>query len=272
VIRRNEQTVAAIKALKAEHPLWGYRRIWAYLKYRQGMPVNKKRIYRLMKEQELLVTREYKNKAKRTSYRPKPQPIRPDHIWGTDMTKIKINGWGWFYLVIVLDWFTKEVVGYCLSLRCTTEEWLQALHMAVNDRFPGGIKDTMQHQLNVVSDNGCQPTSQRYMCECATLGLNQIFTTWSNPRGNADTERFIRTLKEDLLWCHDWDNPFDFEHALSQWVNKYNCDYPHQSLGYMTPSQFYLESATSGGSQKAPKRGAISSNNRSCIPTCFTLA
>lgn len=272
MIRRNEQTIAAIGVLKAEHPLWGYRRVWAYLKYRQGMPVNKKRVYRLMKEQEFLVTREYKNKAKRTSYQPKPQPVRPDHIWGTDMTKIKINGWGWLYLVVVLDWFTKEVVGYCLSLRCTTAEWLLALNMAVNNRFPGGIKDTMKYQLHVVSDNGCQPTSQRYMRECAALGIDQIFTTWSNPRGNADTERFIRTLKEDLLWCHDWDNPFDFQDALSQWIDKYNCDYPHQSLSYMTPRQFYLGSAPSGGSQKAPKRGALSSNNRSCIPTYFALA
>lgn len=262
----------AILSLKAEHPLWGYRRVWAYLRYRQGVLINKKRVFQLMKEHNLLVTKENKNKAKRAFSRPKPQAVRPNHIWGTDMTKIKIAGWGWLYLVIVIDWFTKEVVGHCLSLRCTTAEWLMALNMAVNNRFPGGIKDTMKNQLHLVSDNGCQPTSQRYMRECATLGIDQIFTSWSNPRGNADTERFMRTLKEDLTWCHDWDNPFSFQKALNQWIEKYNSDYPHQALNYMTPKQFYLESATSGGSQEAPKRGALSSNKQSQVLTCFALA
>jgi len=49
--------LAAIENIKAEHPLWGYRRVWAYLRYRQDIPVNKKRIYRLMKENDLLVTK-----------------------------------------------------------------------------------------------------------------------------------------------------------------------------------------------------------------------
>jgi len=56
VIERNQVLLAQIKEIKTGHPLWGYRRIWSYLKYRQGIPVNKKRVYRLMKEQNLIVT------------------------------------------------------------------------------------------------------------------------------------------------------------------------------------------------------------------------
>jgi len=57
--------------------------------------------------------------------------------------------------------------------------------------------------LFLVSDNGCQPTSLSYMQACSTLGIKQIFTSWSDPKGNADTERVIRTLKENLLWPYD---------------------------------------------------------------------
>ena len=59
VIARNEQLLAHIKEIKTDHPLWGYRRIWSYLKYREHIPANKKRIYRLMKEQNLIVTQIY---------------------------------------------------------------------------------------------------------------------------------------------------------------------------------------------------------------------
>jgi thymidylate synthase ThyX len=60
VTQRNQALLDQIKELKTDHPLWGYRRIWSYLKYRQGMPVNKKRVYRLMKEAGYLVTKNYK--------------------------------------------------------------------------------------------------------------------------------------------------------------------------------------------------------------------
>ena len=127
VIERNESILASLKELKADHPLWGYRRCWAYLYYRQGIMVNKKRIYRLMKENGLLVTKINKYRAKRKISRPKPKAFYPNHIWGTDMAKINIGSWGWYYLVIVLDWYTKEIIGYCLSLQSKSKDWQKAL-------------------------------------------------------------------------------------------------------------------------------------------------
>lgn len=186
-----------------------------------------------------MVTKTNKNKAKRTSKRSKPRATRPNQFWGIDMTKIKVSTWGWLYLTIVLDWCTKEIVGYSLSMQSKTDDWLDALNQAVNNRYPEGIKDKMSQQLYLISDNGCQPTSQRFMKDSATLGVKQIFTTWSNPKGNSDTERVLRTLKEDLVWPYDWDNPFDFQRALHQWIHDYNNDFPHQSLSYKTPTEYF---------------------------------
>ena len=75
------------------------------------------------------------------------------------------------------------------------------------------------------------------MKACSQLKIKQIFTTWNNPKGNADTERFFRTLKEDLVWTHDWSIPFEFQQDLDQWNLDYNTDFPHQSLAYKTPAQ-----------------------------------
>jgi putative transposase len=86
VDKRNAMILNHIKDLKADHPFWGYRRCWAYLYYRQGLLVNKKRIYRLMKEHHLLVGKKSRNRAKRTVFHPKPRASYPNQIWGTDMS------------------------------------------------------------------------------------------------------------------------------------------------------------------------------------------
>jgi transposase InsO family protein len=243
VIERNQSLLQEILAIKTDHPLWGYRRIWSYLKYRQGIPVNKKRVYRIMKEQNLLVYPEVRLKAKRGPIKPKPVASRPNEFWGIDMTKIRMNTWGWLYLTVVLDWYTDEIVGYSLSLQSKTDDWLNALEMATNNRFPSGIRESLKEQkLFLISDNGCQPTSQRFMMSCSLLGVKQIFTTWSNPKGNSDTERVMRTIKEDIVWPYDWDNPFEFEVRLAKWINDYNTDFPNQALGNLTPRQFYEKS------------------------------
>ena len=240
VIERNKELLSQIKGIKNDHPLWGYRRIWSYLKYRQGIPVNKKRVYRLMRENDMLVTPQLRHKARRGPIKPKPVACRPNQFWGIDMTKIRMNTWGWLYLSVVLDWYTKEIIGYSLSIQSKTKDWLDAVEMAINNRFPSGIRESIKEQaLFLISDNGCQPTSQRFMMNCSLLGIKQIFTTWSNPKGNSDTERVLRTIKEDIVWPYDWDNPFEFEAALGKWIHRYNSDFPHQSLNNMTPRQFY---------------------------------
>lgn len=238
--RRDQELLTMIQPIKIDHPLWGYRRIWSYLKYRQNYSVAINRVYRIMKEHQIIVTKNQRLRARRGSMRSKPRSHQPNHFWGIDMTKIKIYPWGWLYLTVVLDWCTKEIIGYSLSIQSKTDDWLSAVEMAVNHRFPEGIRESLkEHSLFLISDNGCQPTSQRFMMNCSILGLKQIFTTWSNPKGNSDTERVLRTLKEDLVWTHDWNNPFAFSEALKNWIVAYNTDYPHQSLNNMTPKQYF---------------------------------
>ena len=239
-VKRDLRLLSMIEPIKTDHPLWGYRRIWSYLKYRQEYPVGINRVHRVMKEHDMLVTPQVRRRAKRGPIKPKPVASRPNQFWGIDMTKIKIAPWGWLYLCLVLDWHTKEILGYSLSLQSKTDDWLDALQAAVNSRFPAGIREAVKEQrLFLISDNGCQPTSQRFMMSCSLLGLKQIFTTWSNPKGNSDTERVLRTLKEDLIRTHDWDDPFALSEALNAWIHAYNTDYPHQTLKNMTPRQYY---------------------------------
>ena len=230
----DRELVASIKELKRKHPFWGYRRVRAWLKYREGLPASYKRVYRLMKEHGLLVPQK-RYKAKRQPTGRKPRAERPRQFWGIDMTKFIIPGLGWAYLVIVLDWFTRKVVGWRLALRCRTKEWQQAVEEAVLQEFPHGVRG---QDLKLVSDNGCQPTSRSFLKVTATLEIEQIFTSFNNPKGNAETERFLRTLKEELLWLEEFISLEEAHEQVSAWLSFYNTSYLHSALGYKSPLEY----------------------------------
>ncbi len=233
---RNRQILEQINQLKGEHPLWGYRRVWAYMKYRQGYQVNKKPIYRLMKENRLLVSQIKQLKAIRKKYPEKIRASAVNQVWAVDMTKVMITAYGWISVIIVLDWYTKKIVGWYCGETSTTRQWLSALNLAIVKQFPTGIREN--GTLHLVSDNGSQPTSGKFINEASILGIKQVFASYNNPKGNADTERVIRTLKEDLVWTREWTSIYEFTEELTNWINRYNDAYPHPSLGYMTPVEF----------------------------------
>jgi len=233
VVIRNKYILERIKSIKAEHPFWGYRRVWAYLRYIDGLIVNKKRIYRLMRENNLTVKPNTRLIAKRVSDRPKPRPNRPKQWWGIDKTKVLANT-GWIYVVIVLDWYTKKIVGHYSGRQARTAEWLEALEKGLNREFPGGVRG---HGLKLMSDNGSQPTSLSFIKACSNLEVEQVFTSYNNPKGNADTERMIRTMKEELFWLREWENERELSLELDKWIEYYNKNYLHSAHGYRTPIQ-----------------------------------
>ena len=235
VAARNIALLGRIQALKADHPFWGYRRCWATLRYVDGLPVNKKRVLRIMRDTGLLVKPNLRLRVTRTPTTRKPRATAPNQWWGIDMTKVLVESFGWVYVVVVLDWYTKKFVGYHIGLQSTAQHWLQALDMAVNRQFPEGVRG---HELHLMSDNGCQPTAVAFMRTCGQLGITQAFTSYNNPKGNADTERSIRTLKEECLWLREWTSPFELAEAVARWLESFNVSYLHSSLGYRTPEAF----------------------------------
>ena len=237
VSERNTPVVKRIEEIKGDHPYWGYRRTWAHLKFVDGLSVNKKRIFRLMKNHHLLVKAGAKLKATRI-VRSKPRPDRPSQWWGIDMTKVMVNDFGWMYIVVVLDWYTKQITGYYTGMQCVSKHWLEALEEGVKKQFPDGVRG---HGLHLMSDNGSQPTSLNFMRTCKCLDIQQAFTSYNNPKGNADTERVFRTMKEELLWLREWRSPFELTDALKNWIAYYNKEYLHSALGYKSPDQFKEE-------------------------------
>ena len=161
-----------------------------------------------------------------------------NQVWGIDMSKVMIENFGWIYLVIVIDWYTKKIVGYSLRFQSKTKDWLDALDQGLNNEFPKGSRGK---KLKLMSDNGSQPTSIEFIRSCGELEIEQVFTSYNNPKGNAETERVIRTLKGDCVWPYNFTRADEFEEKLKIWIKNYNEDYPHSSIGYKTPAECLAE-------------------------------
>jgi putative transposase len=103
VAERNDGILRRVHELKADHPFWGDRRVWAYLRFVEQLPVNKKRSVRLLREPRLLVKPHRSLKAKRTPSKSQPRPTTPNQWWGLEMTKVLVEGFGWISSVVGLD-------------------------------------------------------------------------------------------------------------------------------------------------------------------------
>jgi putative transposase len=139
---------------------------------------------------------------------------------------------------VVLDWYTKKIVGYYTGMQYRGQHWLEALDEAVNLQFPDGVRE---HGLCLLYDNGSQPTSVGFMKACRELNIHQVFTSYNNPKGNADTERVFRAMKEELLWLREWTSPFELADRLKDWFSYYHGSYLHSALGYKSPIKFEEE-------------------------------
>ena len=198
-----------------------------------------------MREHNLTVKQKL-YKAKRTPQRSKPRPTRTNQWWGIDMTKFLIDKLGWVYMVVVLDWYTRKIVGYHIGLRSKSTDWLLALDMAVKEQCPDGARE---YDVHLMSDNGSQPTSVAFINACAVLNIDQAFTSYNNPKGNANTERVIRTIKEDCIWINEWGSLNEAQSAIEHWIHDYPIRdglrhihlYPHSALDYLSPVEFELQ-------------------------------
>lgn len=112
-----------------------------------------------------------------------------------------------------------------------------------------------------MADKGCQSASLAFMQAAAALGIRLAFSSHNNPKGNADTERFIRTLKEGLAWLREWSFQTSLIAALEPWIRHYNSAYLYSCLGYTPPETFeknYFTNLSRNTLLKTPaKSGAV---------------
>jgi len=231
----DQALVEAIRQLLADGPFHGegYRKVWARLRF-AGIRTSKRRVLRLMREHDLLapgrVGRAHGPKAHDGTIRTE----RIDEMWGTDLTAT-LTGEGQASIFVTVDHGSTECLGIHATRRATRFEALEPLRQAVRFAF-GAFAEGIAGGLKVRHDHGSQFVAHDYQREIAFLGIESSPAFVREPEGNGCAERFIRTLKENLLWVRHFDSIEELRQALQAFKETYNRTWIVERHGYRTPA------------------------------------
>jgi transposase InsO family protein len=244
--RRDEQlTVHIREAHRQSRGTYGSTRVRRDLVGR-GFAVGRRRIARLMRLDGLAGC--HPRRFRNTTDSAHSQPIAPNvvarrftatapnQLWVTDITYVRT--WeGWLYLAVIIDVFSRRVVGWAMADHLRTELILDALAMALGERLPG--KGLVHH-----SDRGCQYASGDYRARLKSRGILCSMSRRGNCWDNAMAESFFATLKNELIYRQTWTTKRQARSAIAEYlVCFYNSHRRHSALGYMSPMQYERDHA-----------------------------
>jgi putative transposase len=228
-----------IEQIVVEYSRYGYRRVTWQLK-REGWEVNHKRVARIMREESLqcqVKRRWVKTTDSDHGYRVYPNRlkgldvVRPNQVWVADITYIRIVV-GFLYLAVVLDLFSRKVIGWALSDQIDAELSVEALKMALEQR--GSAKGCIHH-----SDRGVQYACHAYVDELEAAGLQISMSRKGNPYDNAAAESFMKTLKHEEVHLWDYQTVEDVKKRIPYFLEEvYNKKRLHSALGYCPPTEY----------------------------------
>lgn len=235
-----------IEKIVYRQPGYGHRRVTKQL-HRDGLIINKKRVLRIMRDHSLLcqIRRAFKvTTNSKHGFRRYPNlakgfvPTAPNQLWVADITYIRILT-AFVYLAVILDVFSRKVIGYALSKSLEKELTLQALRMAIDQRRP-------PEGCIIHSDQGVQYACDDYV-ELATLNhLRMSMAARGNPYENAMAESFMKTLKAEEVYLWEYETPQDVLERIPFFIEQvYNADRLHSALGYIPPDEFEANFAAS---------------------------
>lgn len=229
------ELLGEIRAVLAAAPFVGegHRKVWARLRW-QGVRTSKARVLRLMREAHLL--------APTRAGRPRgPQAHdgtivtdRPDQMWGMDATSCLTRREGTATIFVAVDHYAAECVGIHAARPGTRFEALEPLRQGVRASF-GGYAEGIAQGLAARHDHGSQYVSDVFQAELRFLGIEPSPAFVRAPEGNGVAERFIRTLKEQLLWVRGFDTVEELRQALLEFKDRYNRAWLCERHGYQTP-------------------------------------
>jgi len=235
----DEVLAARLQRLICKHPTYGYRRLWALLRFGEGVIVNRKAVYRVLELKRWFCHQRSVTPRPRVQAR-RSRADKSNERWATDVTHIDCGNDGWAHLAVVIDCHDREIIGYELALRAGAKEAERAIEGACIARF-GTLRPQGQTPL-LRSDNGLIVQSRRFRAACRDYLLRQKFITPYTPEQNGIVERFFRSLKEECVWQHNFADFPQARRAIVRWLDWYNGQRPHQSLGYLSPQQFRQQS------------------------------
>ena len=231
----DEALTAAIRGVLAASPFHGegHRKVWARLRH-AGTRTSLRRVLRLMRQNNLLAPTRAGSPRGPRNHDGTIIPDTVDAMWGTDLTAT-ITGEGQAAVFVAVDHCSAECVGIHAHARATRFQALEPIRQGVRQHF-GGFAKAIARGLAVRHDHGSQYMSDHFQKELAFLGIDSSPAFVRSPEGNGCAERFIRTLKENLLWVRTFDSVEELRQALLVFREVYNTTWLIERHGFQTPA------------------------------------
>jgi putative transposase len=220
-------------------PFYGVRRMTAWLRT-QGYEVNHKRVARLTRQMGLeTIYTKPRTSQPEPAHRVYPYLLRSlpitrvNQVWSTDITYIRLHG-GFVYLVAVMDWFSRYVLSWAVSITMDVGFCLEALEQALE----------MAHPDIFNSDQGAQFTSTDFTGRLESAGVRISMDGRGRALDNVFVERLWRSVKYEEVYLNDYETPREATKGLEAYFEFYNGQRLHQALDYQTPAAVYFSRET----------------------------
>src|ERR671927_112068 len=232
----DEDLVREIRKLLTDSPFHGegHGKLWARLRF-AGIRTSRRRVLRLAREHGLLADQRPGRPRGPKAHDGRITTDRVDLMWGTDPTSV-MTGEGQAAVFVAVDHCSAECVGVHASRRADRFEALEPVRQAVRERFGAFAKDVAAG-LRLRHDHGSQYVSHDFQAEVRFLGITSSPAFVREPEGDGCAERFIRILKENLLWVRPFATVEELRLAVQAFKEQYNETWLIGRHGYKTPAQ-----------------------------------
>jgi len=228
--RITPQEEEKILAVAREHPELSSRQLSAWITDNEGFAVSESTVFRILKREGLVKRQELQPMAAK-EYRIKTK--RPHQMWATDASYFKVIGWGYYYLVTVMDDYSRFILAWKLQRDMSANSLIEVVQDAVDAT---GMTDVpLKDRTRLLSDNGSGYISRIFRDYLKLVGIDHILSAPFHPQTNGKVERYQRSVKREVNQL-SYEFPSQLEKAIADFVDYYNYRRYHKALGNVTPA------------------------------------
>ncbi len=220
---------ATVLTAARESPEWSSRQLATWITDHLSLSVGESTVYRLLKreglikplEMQLLAGKEYQRKTS-----------SPHQMWATDASYFRVTGWGYYYMVTVMDDYSRSILAWKLQLDMTSDSLIQVVQLAID--ATGMSEVPLEDRTRLLSDNGSGYVSRAFRNYLRLVGIRHILAAPYHPQTNGKLERYHKSIKNEVNQV-PYEVPGDLEVAIAGFVDYYNHRRYHKALGNVTP-------------------------------------